>query len=59
MNEQLKNFLTSVGIMAESTKALYDAFIRTGFTAEQAIYLSCELMKELLRMSTQLNRQEE
>ena len=59
MNEQLKNFLTGVGVMAESTKASYDAFIRTGFTAEQAIYLSCELMKELLRMSTQQNRQEE
>lgn len=59
MSEQLKNFLTGIGVMAESTKASYDAFIRTGFTPEQAIFLSCELMKELLQMSTQQKKQEE
>lgn len=59
MNEQLKNFLTGVGVMAESTKAMYDAMMKTGFTSDQALYLACELSKELLRMSTQQKKQDD
>lgn len=59
MNEQLNSFLTGLGVMAESTKASYDAFIKTGFKPEQAIFLACELMKELLRMSTQKKPEED
>jgi len=59
MNEKLKDFLTSVGIMAESTKASYDAFIRTGFTSEQSLYLACEMMKTLIGISTMQKKPDE
>jgi len=59
MNEQLKGFLTSFGVIAETTKALYDSFIKVGFDSEKALYLACEMSKELLRLGTQQKKPDE
>jgi hypothetical protein len=49
MDEKLKQFITGIGALAETTKIGYDSFVKTGFSNEQALYLAGEMMKATLK----------
>ena len=58
MNEKLKEFLSGLGVLAETTKASYDAFLAAGFEPTQSLALASEFMKESLRISVALDKNE-
>lgn len=49
LNNSPNDFLNSVGIMAETMMAFYQACHKSGFTDQQANYFTGEFMRELLQ----------
>ena len=49
LTSNLNDFLNSMGIMAETMMAFYQACLKSGFTDQQANYFTGEFMRELLQ----------
>lgn len=59
MNEKLKEFFTGLGVLAEVTKASYDAFVKAGFDAGQSLCLASEFMKASLQIAMENGQKED
>ena len=57
MNEELKNLITAVGILAELMRLLREELLKNGFTRQETMYLVAEFMKHQIKPKN--NNQEE
>lgn len=49
LSNNLNDFLNSMGVMADTMMAFYQACIKSGFNEQQANYFAGEFMRELLQ----------
>lgn len=57
MNEELKNLINAVGVLAEMMRLLREELYKNGFNRQETLYLVAEFMKSQLK--TNNNNQEE
>ena len=53
-----KNFMNAIGILAESSKAQYDAYIKVGFSETQAIYLVGKFVQAVTTSANRANSED-
>lgn len=60
MTEGLRDLINSAGIIAESCKLRYDAFLNAGFTEAQSMFLVGKMLStEMQIASTSMDDEEE
>lgn len=47
----LQNFLNTIGVLAEACMAYYSAFLKAGFTSDQALTLTGKMLECLTMLS--------
>lgn len=58
MNE-LQNFLEGMGAFAETCKIFYDRLILAGFDDQRALWLTGELVKQMISSSSTYKKEEQ
>lgn len=56
--DDFKNFMNTIGILAESSKAQYDAYIKVGFSEAQAMYLVGKFVQAVIMSSNRPNSED-
>lgn len=47
--KSVQDFINGIGVIAETTKLHYDALLKVGFTRQNALYLTGEFMKIMVK----------
>lgn len=56
--DDFKNFMNAVGILAESSKAQYDAYTKVGFSEAQAMYLVGKFVQAVIMSNNRTNSED-
>lgn len=54
MNEGLRALINGAGVLAEISKVQYDAFVKTGFSESQAMYLTGKFIQAELEIANEV-----
>lgn len=57
MNDELKNFVTGIGALAEALRLFRDELLKNGFSRDETIFLTKAFLQETL--SAQKNKEED
>lgn len=52
-NDPLKDLITGVGVMCEMAGLFRDNLLRNGFTREEAVLMSSEVIKTMLKQASE------